>query len=403
MKLSSPISRSVVVGVGALAFLGSAQLAHAQTSPNCSDATMFPNPIYLAGSSAFEPTAGKIAVKLSAQPTKYTIIYKATASCDGPAAIRDNVTLAGNGDYFVVDPTDATKVVPKQCSLDAVVTKADVGVADVSYFACNNDTLPAAMSESLGPVQSMLFVVPEANTTITAISAEQAAAIWGCGTMGSVSPFIDETAIQQRNALSGTQIMVSKYIGVPANGFKGVMNGTGGNLVTSLLAVADAQKAIGFYAADGYDTKRSTLNALAFRGVGQTKAYYADSTAAATDKRNVREGRYEIFGPVHFFAAGTPTGNAKKAIDWIQGTAPIEAGLPLGYIDVEAGAGMVPLCAMKVTRETDGGYLKPYKPPVSCGCYYEKVVTQATPAGCVPCADSSTCTGGKTCQSQFCE
>jgi hypothetical protein len=409
MRSEIPNGRTVLtLGLGALTLLAATHTAHAQTNPNCNDATMFPNPIYLAGSSAFEPTAGKIAVKLSAQTTKYTLIYKATASCDGPAAIVGNVTLTGNGDTFTVDPADATKVVTKQCSLDATATKADIGACDVSYDACTGTAVPSGVADFSGPVQAMEFIVPEVNTTITAISSEQAAAIWGCGMPGMVGMFTDETAIQQRNAQSGTQIMVSKYIGVPAAMMKGVMNGTGGNLVTSLLAVtSNPQAAIGFYAADGYDTKRATLNALAFRGVGQTKAYYADSTAAATDKKNVRDGHYQIFGPVHLFAnvgTGTvATGNAKKAIDWIQGTAEIEAGKPLGFIDIEGGAGMVPQCAMNVKRDSDGGLLKPYTPPVKCGCYFEKVVTQTSSAACVPCTTDASCSGGKTCQSQFCE
>ena len=283
---------------------------------------MFPNPIYLAGSSAFAPTASKIAVKLAAQTTKYTLIYKGTASCDGPAAIRDNVTITGNGDYFVVDPADPTKVLTKQCSLDAAVTKATLGVADVSYTACTSDSLPATMSEFTGPVQSMVFIVPEANATVTAISAEQAAAIFGCGMTGAVAPFIDETAIQQRNAQSGTQIMISKYIGVPAASFKGTPNASGGNLVTSLLAVSDAQKAIGFFASDGYDTRRTTLNALAFRAVGPTTAYYPDSTPAATAKRNGPERRYASRGPSHLVPhASTPPGGAKTALDGPQRSA----------------------------------------------------------------------------------
>jgi hypothetical protein len=318
------------------------------------------------------------------------------------------VTLTGNGDYFAPDPTDATKPMTKNCVLDAAVTKADVGVADVAYAACYGTAIPATLGEFLGPVQAMEFIVPEANTTVTAISAEQAAAIWGCGMGGSVAPFIDETGIMQRGATSGTQIMVSKYIGVSADMFKGVPNGTGGNLVTSLLAVTDPQKAIGYLAADSYDTKRTTLNALAFRGAGQTKAYYADSTAAATDKKNVRDGHYMIQGPVHFTGTvgttGAPTNaNFKKVVDWIQGNVPIEAGKPYGYIDLEGGSGMVPLCAMHVTREVDGGFLKPYKPAVSCNCYYENVVTKAIPAGCVACTDSSSCATGTTCQSGYCE
>ena len=58
---------------------------------------------------------------------------------------------------------------------------------------------------------------------------------------------------------------------------------------------------------------------------------------------------------------------------------------------------------MKVTRDADGAYLKPYKPPVSCSCYYEAVVTQMSAADCVPCAGDADCAGGKTCQSKFCE
>ena len=129
MRADVPL-RSIFVGLGfgALALLGGARAATAQTNPNCNDTTMFPSPIYLAGSSAFEPTASQIAVKLAKQATPYTLIYKATASCDGPSAIRDNVTLTGNGDHFIIDPADAAgvRVLTQQCVLDpaGVTTKA---------------------------------------------------------------------------------------------------------------------------------------------------------------------------------------------------------------------------------------------------------------------------------------
>jgi len=58
---------------------------------------------------------------------------------------------------------------------------------------------------------------------------------------------------------------------------------------------------------------------------------------------------------------------------------------------------------MKVIRDADRAYLKPYKPPVSCSCYYESVVTQMSAADCLPCAGDADCAGGKTCQSKFCE
>ena len=405
-EISTKRRGQLALGAGALLLVATQGAASAQTTVTaaCSDATMFPNPIYVAGSSAFEPTAQAIGNVVAQGTTPRTIIYQASASCLGPSGIRDNVTLAGTANAYA---WNGSAVVKTTCNTDTAPTKADVGVADVSYKSCYGAAIPAGLADFPGPVQAMHIIVPEGNTTMTAISAEQAQNIWGCGTSGMISPFVDENAIQQRNKDSGTQIMVSKYIGVPADAFKGTANSGGGNLVTSLLAVTDPQKAIGFYAADGYDTKRTTLNALAFRGFGQTKAYYADSTPTAFDKKNVRDGHYQIFGPVHLFAAvgsdGLPTGSAKVFIDWIQGKAPIVATEPFKYVDIEGGAGMIPQCAMKVTRDDDGGLMKPYTPAVSCSCRFEKAIAKADVPGCVACADDAGCAGGKTCQSGFCE
>jgi ABC-type phosphate transport system substrate-binding protein len=387
-----------------LAPLGSVHLASAQTNPMCNDTAMFPNPIYMAGSSAIVPMLSKVAVKLAGQAT---IIYKSSASCDGPNAINNDADLTGTASYYVVDPADATKVLTnKVCDL-APGTKASVGVSDVSFKTCIGSEPPATIGDFQAMVQSMLLVVPETNTTLTAMSAEQARAVWGCGMKGAIAPFVDELAIQQRNDTSGTQKMVATYIGVPSNAMKGKMNAGTGDLVTSLLAVADFNKAIGFVAADAYETRRSMLNAVAFRGFEQTKAYYPDSNATATDKRNVRDGHYMIQGPLHLItkvAAGVPSdANAKKAIDWLQGTVPFEAGNPKSYIDVVAKTGNVPQCAMKVKRADDGALLEPYTPAAPCGCYFEAVATGvAAPAGCTACTDDTTC-GGKKCNYGFCE
>jgi hypothetical protein len=400
---------------GSAAAFGSllAGMAHGQTVlPNCNDTTMFPNPIYLSGSSAFEPTAGNMAIQLSklTGADQVTIIYSATSSCDGPAHIRDNTTLTGSADYFVPNATDPTKADKKSCSLDAAPTKADVGPCDVFYGNCpgNDPTIPAGLVDVQGPVQAMIFIVPESNTTNTNLSAAEAQDIWGCGMSGGVEPFTsDTTDTQQRNAGSGTQGVVAKAINVPPGSFKGKMNTAGGDLVTSLLAAPNPASAIGFLAADSYDTKRATLNALAFQAFGQSKAYYADSTADAFDKRNVRDGHYVVWGPEHFFAAADNTGkitnaNAAKFIGWVNGTVTTAA---FKYIDVEAKAGVIPQCAMKVTRDQDGGFLRRYTPAASCGCYFESIATKTpTPVGCTSCAADADCAAaGKHCFNTFCE
>jgi hypothetical protein len=97
---------------------------------------------------------------------------------------------------------------------------------------------------------------------------------------------------------------------------------------------------------------------------------------------------------------------ARKMVDWMQGNsvAP-EDELPFDINEVYAQAGVVPKCAMKVMRSSDGG---PFAPFVSekapCGCFYEaKATGQAVPKGCVQCKDSSGCASGQVCSYGFCE
>jgi hypothetical protein len=398
---------------GGAAALGSllAGAAYGQAIPNCNDTTMFPNPIYLSGSSAFEPTAGLMAIKLGALTgaDKVTLIYSATSSCDGPAHIRDMTTLTGSADYWTPNAANPNLADKHSCSLDAAPTKADIGVCDIFYENCpgNDATIPAGIVDTQGPVQAMIFIVPKSNTMNTNLTAAEAQDIWGCGMSGGVEPFTaDMTDTQQRNAGSGTQGVVAKAINVPAGSFKGKTNTAGSDLVSSLTAAPDPGSAIGFLAADSYDTKRSTLNALAFEAFGQLKAYYADSTADTFDKRNVRDGHYVVWGPEHFFAAADNTGavsnaNAAKFVGWVNGTVTTAA---FNYIDIEAAANVIPQCAMKVTRAQDGGLMSRYTPPKPCGCYWESKATMSTPADCTACTTDADCTAsGKHCSYNFCE
>jgi hypothetical protein len=254
----------------------------------------------------------------------------------------------------------------------------------------------------------MIFIVPETNTLQTNLTAEEAQDIWGCGMAGMVEPFTsDLTDTQQRNSGSGTQGVVAKAINVAPGAFKGKMNSGGGDLVTSLTTAPNPAKAIGFLAADSYDTKRTTLNALAFRAFDQTKAFYADSTVDAFDKKNVRDGHYLVWGPEHFFATYDKTAKkisntkAEKFIGIVNGTVAVTG---VNAIGIEAASGVIPQCAMKVTRDQDGGYIRPFTPAGgSCGCYFESVATKtATPAGCTKCATDAEC-GAKKCLNTFCE
>jgi hypothetical protein len=53
---------------------------------------------------------------------------------------------------------------------------------------------------------------------------------------------------------------------------------------------------------------------------------------------------------------------------------------------------VVPLCAMHVTRSSDGEDYIPYKPPVSCSCFYDFLTRGTAPPECKTCSISSDCT-----------
>ena len=400
----------IAASVGGLFFALSPVWAQT-TTVACGDTSQLPNPIYLAGSSAFEPILGQLSVQIRAKQG-VSIIYSAIASCNGvsaispPADLPTPQPLTGTAHYYTLDPTDNTTVMTNSCTL-AGNTMASIGVSDVSFESCQSTVRPASLGEWFGPEQAMLIIVPERNVSLTALSSQQAAAIWGCGQQGNQGTFVDETKIQQRSPTSGTQILVARNIGVPETAFKGKTNASSALLVNSLLAVPDPQTAIGFVANDFYATKRNVLNSVAFRGIGQKKAYYADSDSVVDDLINVREGRYMIQGPLHFFAPmtnGAPSGSAATVLNWLAGSVPIDPADTASYVRTVASLGDVPQCAMKVRIDKDGGLFSPYTPPVTCDCAFQKAKNLRLPAGtCRACKADSECSGGLRCQTGYCE
>ncbi len=73
--------------------------------------------------------------------------------------------------------------------------------------------------------------------------------------------------------------------------------------------------------------------------------------------------------------------------------------------------GLIPDCAMHVSRTADGGPLSLYTPAATCDCFFASkipgAVAGATPAGCTTCTTDAECTasgpGTATCQHGFCE
>lgn len=409
--------RSLATGLALLGCL----VARTSWAQMCSDTTMFPNPIYISGSTAYQPTASYFAAQLAnlTGTEKATIVYQnGLGSCDGPPAIMSGTPLTSGTTATVWTPgpnfaNDKTSVTKGMCTIDGT-HGADIGASDIFWKNCPNlsgVTQPADIKDFQGPVQAMIYVVaaPQ-NTSFTAMSAQQAQLIWGCGMGGMVTPFDDNMGIMQRNQNSGSQGLVAKAINVPPTAFFGVMNSGGGNVVTSIASYVmthSPNKAIGFIAGDLFDQNRSALYPVAFQQFNQTKAYYADSSRDAKDRKNVRDGHYGVWGPEHFFAkvdtSGMPTSAA--AAKFLGATFGTMYATAFNYVELQSLAGVIPQCAMKVTRDDDG-ILGPIKPKTDntnpCGCAFEKFRTGITT--CTACPNgNSDCTGGKTCHFGYCE
>jgi hypothetical protein len=258
----------------------------------------------------------------------------------------------------------------------------------------------------------MLFVVPHSASPV-AIGSAQAKLVFGTGATANVLPWTDENFYFIRPATKGVQVSLGKVIGVPAALWHGQQINASNDVATDVATSTSPEKTIGILGSETFDTgsNRANLKALAFQAVGQSNGYLPDSTATAFDKRSVREGHYVAWAHVFYLTKGSSAdggpsqpvnSNAKLLIDILTDAA--NPGIPSGLdpVTLVAQKGLVPLCAMTVTRAADGGDLSPFVPPDPCGCYYESK-NGVAPASCTPCTAPTACASGSTCRHGFCE
>ena len=386
-----------------------------QALPSCVDpADGRAQVVYITGSSNFPPLLAKLAPLLVA--TGLTPVYQVTSSCNGVKSVFSPAAK----DHLIVDPPPGSKTAPATfasangtltpCSLGGGGVAVDVGESDIFSTTCLGGAPPNAdVGEYLGPIQAMLFVVPGGSREV-AITAEAARSVFGRGgDAGKVAPWTNPLLYFVRNANTGTQLMIGRAINVAADQFWGVDRLNAKNVDALMRVIQDdqsAQEAIGIISNDFYDDDRGNLKALAFKQTGQSCAYLPDSTLYKTDKRNVRDGHYPIWGPLHFFTAisqGIPVSPAAQAFLSIVSVPELQKELLAAFID----SGLVPSCAMTVRRDADLGALTSYAPPVQCGCYFEMRSSKGSgaPADCVICNSAIDCTDPKrpACNVGYCE
>ncbi|HEX4406018.1 MAG TPA: hypothetical protein VH560_14370 [Polyangia bacterium] len=384
------------------------------------DCVSLPNSIVLTGSTAFQTAARAMGKQMAALATPITLIYEnapGQGSLDGATKIMTSPDLTSTSAQYT-DTTGAALT----CDFTTPM-KADVGVSDAYWETFTTlGAKPATIKDVPGPIQAFHFIVPKGDATwggasAGVITAPMAADIFGCGAnangmLGTPAHAFaaGNAGIFVRGASSGTQAVVSKAIGLDLSAFVGTSpagTGSGSDNMRNNVSAGMAGVTIGFLAADNYDKNRGLavgaggVDALAFQAPHQNKAYFADSSATSTDKRNVRDGHYGIWGPEHFFFVVDGTGAATDA----KAQTFVTAVNSTDYLTALAGARVIPQCAMKVTKSTDGGLLTPFTPADPCGCAFEALATGvAAPADCTACTDNTACAAsGKTCHHNFCE
>jgi hypothetical protein len=296
---------------------------------------------------------------------------------------------------------------PSQPSLSCSNTSQpiDVAISAVFVSACTNQSPPSPLGLITGPIEGYGFLVPKASTQ-TAIVAEEAYFAFGFGSLGGITPWNDETYFQIRPPTKSTIVTTGDTIRLNPTKWRGNPWDKSTDLLNAIATATVPEQTIGIIGVEVYDQSRDKTSLLAYRAYEQRYAYYPDSTSTSFDKRNLRDGHYLIWTPTVYIAAvdsnNVPTNpNVARLVKLVLGTA---QGDDVDGLSSVVKVGLVPDCAMKVSRTVDGGDLSLYSPAHPCGCYFESKIPGATaaPAGCVSCANDSACGAGK-CNNGYCE
>jgi hypothetical protein len=434
-----------------------------------------PNPVFVAGTSAARSALQAVARSLPGVTIVYQTpdsCVALAALTAGAATGGGNVTtsiLGADGSVVPCALSPGYENDPEQAVNIAV---SDIFPATCQTNVGSGGITAGKQVDVLGPIQAQTIVVPS-GASPDSISAEAAYVVFGYGATQPyvLPPWTEPTSIFIRPYTSGTLNIIGTAIGLPGAKWKNAMSSvlpqveaTSAAMYTAVAnassgpdASSPVDSTIGILAAQFVEQSNAgvvldgggggTIKALAFQQKGQSCGYYPDSVASSADKLNVRQGRYAIWGPAHLVANvgadGNPNGLHAAAVAAVLnafiatgcegaacppgsnsllgasetyfgvdgGTSGPTDAIKQAVIDAEAAGGVVPWCAMQVTRgNIEIGAEASYQPSEPCGCRFESQVPGATvSAYCHACVVDGDCQaeGAKAsypkCRYGFCE
>lgn len=328
------------------------------------------------------------------------VIYKLEGSCLAVDAIVNGTSMTDSGTTALYWAGDQEQ----SCDLDEEA-RPDIAISDVFASTCHPlpNGLPNTVHDFQGPIEAYTFVVPKSSTQ-RSISKAAAYFVFGFGNDSGLEPWTDEKFIFTRGETSGTQQMFAAAIGVPPARWKGTPLASSTVLVPTVSTAKPPEKAIGILTAEVSGANSETLNVLAYQDADQSCGYWPDATSTGSDKQNVRDGHYALWGPLHLLTQVNSANyavnpDARDVIAYLTGTKSLEG---LDLIALLAKVNIIPQCAMHVRRESELGPLTSFSPEQPCGCYFDALTSGKN--DCTPCMSDVTCpTEAGHCNYGYCE
>lgn len=374
----------------------------------CSDGVAPDHVIYMLGAADFGPLMRAVQPLLSKEAVPYRAVFQNSSSCAGVTAIFTsatmknpaNVALGGWAFYF------DSNGVQQNCKLPDGGVPIAIGVSDLYAETCNATYHAGGdVAEYFGPVVPFVLSVPTMSSeqSISVAALHQVFGLGGKAPGGSGlkdAPWNDYLNFAIRNSGAASTVLTALLADVPADKFWGIDRLSTDNLRDSLLAAPKSAQSssIGILSVDYNDKNRGNLRALFLQSPGQKSGYQPDSSPAAFDKANVRDGHYPLWGYVHFFTSsngGSGVSDVARAMVLKFNVPKLDQDLLDDIID----ASLIPACAMKVTRTSEIGEFAPQK-DLQCGCYFD---SRTRKTECATCATSSDCGNKQECNYGFCE